>query len=95
MVKNTARMISTDFANERESNINDKCIHTATKRATQLNRSSVEEVKCLLFDAGLSKKFWAEAINMAAYLINRSVAASHGKIPKEIFLRKKDFICHT
>lgn len=57
--------------------------------AERMNRSLVEKAKCLLFDANLPKKFWAEAIGMATYIINRSIAASHGKIPEEMFYGKR------
>lgn len=53
--------------------------------AERMNRSIVEKAKCLLFDADLPKSYWAEATNMAVYLINRSISAAHGKIPEEIF----------
>lgn len=57
--------------------------------AERMNRSIVEKAKCLLFDANLPKSYWAEASNMAAYLINRSISAAHGKIPEEIFTGKR------
>lgn len=43
--------------------------------AERMNRTLVERAKCLLFDAELDKQYWAEAINMAAYLINRSASS--------------------
>jgi hypothetical protein len=39
------------------------------------NRSIVEKARCLLFDAQLNKSFWAEAVNTAVYMKNRSLAA--------------------
>lgn len=57
--------------------------------AERMNRTLVERAKCLLYDADLPKCFWGEAINMATYLINRSVCASHGKTPDEIFYGAK------
>ena len=39
-----------------------------------MNRTLLETARCMLSNAGLSKKFWAEAINMACYLINRSLS---------------------
>lgn len=38
--------------------------------AERMNRTLTEKAKCYLFDADLPKKFWAEAINMAAYMVN-------------------------
>lgn len=55
--------------------------------AERMNRTLVEKAKCLLFDAKLKKAFWAEAVNMAAYLINR--CPSKGKIPDEVFYNKR------
>lgn len=57
--------------------------------AERMNRSLIEKAKCLLFDADLPKCYWAEATNMAAYLINKSVSSSHEKIPDEIFYKKR------
>lgn len=46
-----------------------------------MNRTLVEKAKCLLFDAGLATRFWAEAINMATLLNNVTVTSSHGEVP--------------
>ena len=51
--------------------------------AERMNRTVIEKAKSLLFDANLKKHFWAEAVNMAAYIINR--CPSHNRIPDEIF----------
>jgi hypothetical protein len=49
-----------------------------------MNRTLVERAKCMLFDAQLSKKFWAEAVATAAYIVNRSPTKSvNGKTPIE------------
>lgn len=54
--------------------------------AERYNRTIIERAKCLLFDAKLSKTFWAEAVNMAVYLINRTVNANSGRAtPEEIW----------
>ncbi|KAE8692022.1 hypothetical protein F3Y22_tig00110863pilonHSYRG00024 [Hibiscus syriacus] len=42
----------------------------------RMNRSLNERSRCLRLNAGLPKHFWAEAVNMACYLINRSPRAS-------------------
>jgi Reverse transcriptase (RNA-dependent DNA polymerase) len=57
--------------------------------AERFNRTLVEKARCLLFDANLSKHFWAEAINMATYLINKSVINSSGNTADELFFGKK------
>lgn len=58
-------------------------------KAERMNRTLIEKAKCLLFDAGLPKCYWAEAISMAAFLTNKTVTRSTGKIPDEIFHNKK------
>jgi hypothetical protein len=55
--------------------------------AERMNRTLVEKAKCLLFDAGLPKYCWAEAIHMSAHLINR--IPSKGKVPDALFYNKK------
>lgn len=42
----------------------------------RMNRTLVERAKCMIFDAKLDVSFWGEAVNTAAYIINRSVASS-------------------
>ena len=37
-----------------------------------MNRAILENTLCILSNAGLPRKFWAEAVNTACYLINRS-----------------------
>lgn len=50
----------------------------------RMNRTLVERAKCLLIDAKVPKKFWAEAVSTAAYLINRSpTKAIDYKTPEE------------
>lgn len=59
--------------------------------AERMNRTLTEKAKCFLFDAELPKTYWAEAINMAAYVVNRSTtkALKNGKTPLEMFDGKK------
>lgn len=40
--------------------------------AERMNRTIVEKVRCMLKMSDLPKSFWAEAVNTAVYLINRS-----------------------
>lgn len=40
----------------------------------RFNRTVVEKARCFLFDAEHEKRFWTEAVHMAVYLKNRSVA---------------------
>ncbi|RVW49359.1 Retrovirus-related Pol polyprotein from transposon TNT 1-94 [Vitis vinifera] len=47
-------------------------------------RRVLQKRRCMRIDAGLSKKFWAEAVNTAAYLVNRSPStAIDFKTPQE------------
>lgn len=59
------------------------------------NRTIVEKAKCLLFEAGLEKRFWAEAAHTAVYLQNRTVSTSlNYKTPYEIWTGRKPDISH-
>lgn len=58
-------------------------------RAERMNRTIIEKAKCLIFDAGLPKCYWAEAVSMAVYLINRTYTSIHGKTPLEKFTNEK------
>ena len=40
------------------------------------NRSLIEKVRCMISDSGLPKTFWAEALNTANHVINRSPSAA-------------------
>lgn len=67
-------------------------VHTPQQNgvAERMNRTLTEKTRCLLFDANLPKTYWAEAMNMAAYLINRSICASLGdKTPEEVYTGEK------
>ena len=44
--------------------------------AERMNRTLIEKVICMLFNANLSKHFWAKAVNTTAYLINRSPSSA-------------------
>ncbi|KAL0431218.1 UNVERIFIED_CONTAM: Retrovirus-related Pol polyprotein from transposon TNT 1-94 [Sesamum radiatum] len=53
----------------------------------RINRSLTEKARCLRLNAGLPKSFWAEAVSMACYLINRSPRASlGGKVAEEVWI---------
>ena len=52
--------------------------------AERMNRTLNERARSMRLRAGLPKTFWAEAINTAAYLINRGPSVPLGfKIPEE------------
>ncbi|RVW35322.1 Retrovirus-related Pol polyprotein from transposon TNT 1-94 [Vitis vinifera] len=52
--------------------------------AERMNQTLVQRARCMRIDVGLSKKFWAEAVNTAAYLVNKSSSiAIDFKTPQE------------
>jgi transposase InsO family protein len=54
--------------------------------AERLNRTITETVRCLRLNAELPKIFWAEAVDMACYIINRSPrVALDGKVTEEVW----------
>ncbi|KAL0460800.1 UNVERIFIED_CONTAM: Retrovirus-related Pol polyprotein from transposon TNT 1-94 [Sesamum latifolium] len=54
--------------------------------AERMNKSLTERVRCLRLNAGLPTSFWAEAVSIACYLINRSPRASlGGKVAEEVW----------
>lgn len=58
--------------------------------AERMNRTIVEKVRCMLIDAKLSKKFWAEAVTTATFVINRIPCKGTGmKTPEELWTGKK------
>lgn len=57
--------------------------------AERMNRTIEERARCLLFDSGLDKRFWAEATSTAVYLINRSPTKGKQVTPIEEFTGRK------
>lgn len=57
----------------------------------RLNRTILDMARCLIFDSGLSKDMWGEAVLTAIYTINRNPTStlSNGKIPAEIWYGHK------
>ena len=54
-----------------------------------MNRTLVEKVRCMLFNANMSKHFWAEVVTTATYLVNRSpLSALQFKTPQEVWSGK-------
>lgn len=61
--------------------------------AERKNRYVVEMCRCLLFQSGLEKKYWAEAINTAVYIENRLGVKHNGHItPHEKWFGKKPIL---
>ncbi|KAH9650271.1 hypothetical protein KPL70_026312 [Citrus sinensis] len=44
--------------------------------AEKMNRTLLEKVRCMLFNANLSKHFWVEAVTTIVYLVNRSPSST-------------------
>ncbi|KAG8477231.1 hypothetical protein CXB51_031078 [Gossypium anomalum] len=54
--------------------------------AERMNRTIMENVRCMLSNANLPKSFWAEAASTACFLINRSPSvAIEKKTPQEVW----------
>lgn len=65
--------------------------HTSQQNGVneRMDHTLFEPARCMLFDFGLSKDFWAEALNTIGYLINRWPAtAIRLKILEDILLGK-------
>ena len=57
--------------------------------AERMNRTLLERARCMLSNAGMEKDFWAEAVNTACYLVNRSPStAIECKTPFEMWSGK-------
>lgn len=61
----------------------------------RMNRTVVERARCLLFDANMPKKFWAEAVNTAVYLRNRTIASGLTRTPYELWTGRKPDVSHV
>ncbi|GMF42867.1 unnamed protein product [Phytophthora fragariaefolia] len=57
--------------------------------AERLSRSLVETARCLLYHEGVDKKWWAESVNTAAWIINRIPNSVNTKTPYEIVNKAK------
>jgi hypothetical protein len=58
--------------------------------AERLNKTITKTVKCLRLNVGLPKVFWAEAVKMVCYIINRSSrVALNGKVVEEVWTKKE------
>ena len=62
--------------------------------AERANRTIVEKARCMLFEAKLSKKLWAEAVLTATYLMNRSPHQALTLTPIELWSGKKPDLSH-
>ena len=63
--------------------------------AERANRTIMEKSRCMLHNAKLNKKYWAEAVSTAIYLKNRSpTKAVKGKTPIEVWTGRKPNLQH-
>ena len=57
--------------------------------AEKMNRTLLENIRCMLSNAGLPKNFWVEALAYTCYLVNRlPSSAKGGKTPLEVWSGK-------
>uniref|UniRef100_A0AAG5DT47 Retrovirus-related Pol polyprotein from transposon TNT 1-94 n=1 Tax=Anopheles atroparvus TaxID=41427 RepID=A0AAG5DT47_ANOAO len=57
--------------------------------AERMNRTIVEKARSMLCDANLPKRFWAEAVATASYVINRSPTMGLRMTPHEAFTGRR------
>ncbi|KAL2248697.1 UNVERIFIED_CONTAM: Retrovirus-related Pol polyprotein from transposon TNT 1-94 [Sesamum indicum] len=58
--------------------------------AERMNRTLNERARCMQLKSGLPKMFWADAVNTAAFLINRGPSVPlNNRIPEEVWSGKK------
>lgn len=62
--------------------------------AERKNRSLMEMARCMLFDADMNLKFWAEAVNNANYIQNRILSAAVNVTPFELWNGKPPNLKH-
>ena len=63
--------------------------------AERKNRTFFESARCMLQHSGFSNVFWVEAINTAAYVLNRApTSAVKDKTPQEAWSGKKPTVQH-
>ncbi|KAJ8892885.1 hypothetical protein PR048_005466 [Dryococelus australis] len=80
----------TDWCRERGINIHYAPAATPqlNGRAERLNMMLIEKTKALLFDSGLEKELWGEALR-TTYLLNRSPSATDDTTPAELWYGKR------
>lgn len=58
-------------------------------KAERLNRTLCEKTRALLFDSKVDKQLWPEALQVAAYVTNRSPTVSRSVTPIELWTGKR------
>lgn len=59
------------------------------RRAERLNRTLMEKARALLFDSGLQKEMWGEALYTSVYILNRSPTEAIKTTPYEMWEKKR------
>eukprot|EP00253_Pinus_taeda_P004576 PITA_04576 len=60
-----------------------------------MNKTLMERARSMLSGAGLGQEFWAEAVDTACYLVNRSPSSAlEDKTPQEVWTGKKPSLSH-
>ena len=60
-----------------------------------MNKTLMERARSMLSGVGLGQEFWAEAVDNACYLVNRSPSSMlEDKTPHEIWTGKKPSLSH-
>ena len=63
--------------------------------AERMNRTLLNKARCMMFNAGMPKSFWGEAIMTPAYLVNRSPSSAISfKTPEEMWSNKPPDLSH-
>ena len=61
--------------------------------AERMNRTLMEKARSMLSSVGIGQEFWAEAVETACYLVNRSPTSTLiDKTPQEVWTGKKPSI---
>ena len=60
-----------------------------------MNKTLMEKARSMLSGTGLGQEFWAEAVETACYLVNRSPSSVlEDKTPHEVWTGKKPSLSH-
>lgn len=62
--------------------------------AERKNRSLMEMARCMLTDSGLPKSLWAEAVNTANYIQNRTITKGAQSIPYQLWNDERPSVCN-
>ena len=63
-------------------------------KAERLNHTLIERARAMLHDAQMSIGFWADAVQVAAHIINRSPSTSKYATPFQLFYGHQPSIAH-